>query len=154
MKRTFELSDAEARTLLQLSLNHRYRDCRVRAAALLMRSRGLTVESVADELYVNCQSIYNWSNAWREFGLCGLLGGGHKGGRPLILPEAMIATAIEAADSEPMTLIQIAQHVEDVHGEPIPCHLETLAVALKRVGFTRKTGRFLRKKRTVVRALL
>jgi Transposase and inactivated derivatives len=149
MKRTFKLSDAKERTLQQLSLNHLHRDCRIRAAALLLRSRGLTVESVADELYVNCQSIYNWPDAWREFGVCGLLGGhqaGHNGGRPRVLPEEMLATAITVANSEPMTLVQIGQYVEGVHGEPIPYHLETLGMALKRAGFTRKTGVFLRRK--------
>ena len=65
-------------------------------------------------------------HAWNDKGLTG-----HKGGRPRALSEAMIATAIEAASAESMTLKQIAQRIEEVHGLPFPCRLETLSVALR-----------------------
>ena len=87
MKCTVELTDVERHTLQQLSLNHRHRDFRIRATGLLLRARGLKVQDVARELEVSCQTAYNWAHAWREFGVCGLLVG-HKGGRPLALPEA------------------------------------------------------------------
>ena len=60
--------------------------------------------------------------------------------------EAMIATAIEAASAESMTLKQIAQRIEEVHGVPFPCRLETLSVALKRAKFSYKRGRYSLKK--------
>lgn len=73
-----------------------------------MRARKLKVQDVACELEVSCQTVYNWAHAWREIGVCGLLVG-HKGGRPLAFPEAILATAIKVAGAESMTLRQIAQ---------------------------------------------
>jgi transposase len=58
----------------------------------------------------------------------------------------LIATTIEAARAESMTLKQIAQHIEDVHGVPFPCRLDTLSAALKRAGFSYKRGRYSLKK--------
>jgi transposase len=150
MKCTVELTDVERHTLQQLSLNHRHRDFRIRATGLLLRARGLKVQDVARELEVSCQTVYNWAHAWREFGVCGLLVG-HKGGRPLALPEAMLATAIKVAGAESMTLRQIAQRIESVHGEPMPCRVETLAVALKRAGFSCKRARYSLKKSAMSR---
>ena len=84
-------------------------------------------------------------HAWREHGVCGLLTG-HKGGRPRALSEGMLATATEVARTQSMTLGQIARHIEVVHGEPMPCALETLSVALRREGFSFKRNRFSLKK--------
>ena len=77
--------------------------------------------------------------------MCGLLTG-HAGGRPRALSEAMLATATDIARTQSMTLGQIAKHIEAVHGEPIPCALETLSVALRRKGFSFKRNRFSLKK--------
>jgi transposase-like protein len=63
-------------------------------------------------LDVSAQSIYNWSRLWEEQGLCGLLSG-HGGGRPRVLSEAMLATAMEVARTESMTLGQIAKRIEE-----------------------------------------
>jgi transposase len=60
----------------------------------------------------------------------------------------LIATAIEAARTESMTLKQIALRIEEVHGQPLPCRLETLSVALKRAGFSYKRGRYSLKKKS------
>jgi transposase len=58
----------------------------------------------------------------------------------------MVATALNIAREEPMTLAQIAQRVEQTHGQPLPCKKETLGEALKRAGFTFKRNRFSLKK--------
>jgi hypothetical protein len=42
---------------------------------------------------------------------------------PRALSEAMLATAMEVARTESMTLGQIAKRIEAVHGEPMPCAL-------------------------------
>lgn len=55
-------------------------------------------------------------------------------------PSAMIAAAIEAASAESMTLRQIAMHVEEVHGTPLPCRLEMLSVTLRHEGFSYERG--------------
>jgi transposase len=96
-------------------------------------------------LDVSAQSIYNWSRLWEEQGLCGLLSG-HGGGRPRALSEAMLATAMEVARTESMTLGQIANRIEALHGEPMPCVLEILSVAFRREGFSFKRNRFSLKK--------
>ncbi|MCG3464227.1 winged helix-turn-helix domain-containing protein, partial [Xenorhabdus bovienii] len=57
----------------------------------------------------------------------------------------MIATAVESARAESLTLARIAQKVEDQHG-PLPCTLETLANTLKRQGLTYKRARLSLKK--------
>jgi transposase len=147
MKCVVELTEAEDTNLQQLSVNHKHRDMRTRATGVMLLGRKVKLTAIASKLGVSGQSVYNWAHAWHDKGVCGLLVG-HKGGRPLALSDAMIATAIEAARAESMTLKQIAQHVEDVHGVPFPCCLDTLSAALKRAGFSYKRGRYsLKKKR-------
>lgn len=128
----------------QLSVNHRHRDIRTSAAVLLLLSSGLPAPKAAERLGVRLQSPYNWVRAWRVDGIAGLLGG-HGGGRPRSLSEAIVTTAIQTARSESLTLAQIAQRVEVAHGK-LPCRIETLSVALKREGFTFKPNRFSLKK--------
>lgn len=149
MKCTVLLSDAERKTLQQLSLNHPHRDCRTRAAGIMLLARLGRVRDVAHELDVTSQSLYNWVHAWRVRGLCGLPTG-HKGGRPPALSEAMIATAIDAASAQAMTLAQIARYVETIHEVPLPCRMETLAQALKAGEFICQRSKYLRKQSSSV----
>ena len=151
MKCVVDLSEAEEKTLQQMSLNHQHRDVRIRAAGVMMLGRKIKLTEVAAQLGVSGQSVYNWAHAWRESGIFGLLVG-HKGGRPRSLSEAMIATAVEAASAELMTLRQIAQRVEEAHGVPFPCRLDTLSTALKRAGFSYKRGRYSLKKNATQRS--
>ncbi|AJZ58588.1 helix-turn-helix domain protein [Paraburkholderia fungorum] len=137
-------SEAERHTLQQLSVNHRHRDIRTRAADLLLLGNGLSPPKVAAELDVSAQSIYNRCRLWEEQGV-GLLSG-HGGGRPRALSESMLAKAMEVARTESMTLGQIAKRIEVVHGGPMPCALETLSVALPREGCSFKRNRFSPKK--------
>jgi transposase len=145
MKCIIKLDEVERRTLQQMSVNHRHRDIRTRAAGLLLLGNGLSAPKAAAALDVSAQSIYNWARLWKEQGLCGLLSG-HGGGRPRALSEAMLATAMEVARTESMTLGQIAKRIEAEHDEPMPCVLETLSVALRRNGFSFKRNRFSLKK--------
>ena len=128
-----------------MSVNHRHRDIRTRAAGLLLLGNGLSAPKAAAVLDVSAQSMYNSSRLWEEQALCGLLSG-HGGGRPRALSEAMLATAMEVARTESMTLGQIAKRIEAVHGERMPCALKTLSVALRREGFSFKRNRFSLKK--------
>ncbi|KWB43881.1 transposase [Burkholderia ubonensis] len=144
MKCELMLTEVERVTLGQLSVNHRHRDIRMRAAALLLMSSGSTAPKAAERLGMSVQSPYNWVRAWRGDGFAGLLGG-HGGGRPRSLSEAMVTTAIQTARTESLTLAQIAQRVEVAHGK-LPCCIETLGVALKREGFTFERDRFSLKK--------
>ena len=145
MKCVVELTEAEDQTLQQLSVNHKHHDARTRAAGVLLLGRRVKLTEIASKLSVSGQSVYNWAHAWRERGVCGLLTG-HKGGRPRALSADMLATATEVARTESMTLGQIARHIEVVHGEAMPCALETLSVALRREGFSFKRNRFSLKK--------
>jgi hypothetical protein len=56
-----ELSEAEEVTLQQLSINHRHRDTRTRAAGLLLLGRKIKPKVIAGQLGVGDQSVYNWS---------------------------------------------------------------------------------------------
>ncbi|MFM0068767.1 helix-turn-helix domain-containing protein [Paraburkholderia aspalathi] len=145
MKCVVELSEAEETTLQQLSINHRHRDARTRAAGLLMLGRRIKPKVIAEQLGVSGQSVYNWSHAWRDSGVFGLMGG-HNGGRPPALSDAMITTALEVARTGSLTLARIGQRVQAIHGEPLPCRIETLGEALKREGFSFKRNRYALKK--------
>ena len=145
MKCLIELTETEDKTLQQLSINHKHRDIRTRAVGVMLLGRKTKLSEIAATLGVSGQSVYNWAHAWHDRGLCGLLVG-HKGGRPRALSETMIATAVEAARAESMTLKQISQHIEAAHGVPLPCRLDTLSVALKHAGFSYKRGRYSLKK--------
>ncbi|MFM0069278.1 helix-turn-helix domain-containing protein [Paraburkholderia aspalathi] len=114
-----------------MSRKHPHQDFRTRGLSLLGLASGSRVHEAAVDLDVSDTSVYNWAHSWTDWGLCGLLSG-HKGGRPLALSDALIATAIEAARAESMALKHIVLRVEEVHGQPLPCRLETLSVALKR----------------------
>src|ERR1700739_456336 len=129
MKCVVELSGAEEMTLQQLSINHRHRDTRTRAGGLLMLGRRIKPKVIAEQLGVSGQTVYNWFHAWRDSGVFGLMGG-HNGGRAPGLCDGMVTTAREGARGGPLTLAQIAQRVQDVHGEPLPCRIETLGEAL------------------------
>jgi transposase len=145
MKCVVVLKAVEELTLQQMSINHRHRDTRTRAAGLLMLGRGLKAHAIAAQLGVSGQSVYNWSHAWRERGICGLMGA-HNGGRHALLTEAQIAAALEIARAEALTLGGIAQRVEAALNEPLPCKIETLGEALKRNGFSFKRNRYALKK--------
>jgi transposase len=151
MKCTIKLDDVEKRTLQELALRHPHEDFRARGLGLLLLSAGQRVHEISAQLDVSKKTVYNWTNAWRQKGLCGLLNG-HKGGRPRSLSEDMVATAVAAARAESMTLKQIAQCIEAAHGMPMCCRLETLAGELKRAGFSYKRGRFSLKKNATNRS--
>lgn len=94
---------------------------------------------------VGGQSVYNRSHAWRERGVCGLMGA-HNGGRHALLSEAQIAVTLEIARTEPLTLRHTTQRLEAALNEPLLCKIETLGEALKRNGFSFKRNRYALKK--------
>jgi hypothetical protein len=73
--------------------------------------------------------------------------GGHQGGRPLLLSAALIATVVDVASKEALTLKGIAHRVEAIHQCVFPCSLDTLGAALKAQGFSFKRTRWSLKKR-------
>jgi transposase len=89
MKCVVKLSEAEETTLQQLSINHKHRDTRTRAAGLLMPGRRIKPKVIVLQLGVSGQTVYNWSHAWRDSGVCGLTGG-RNGGCPPALSDAMV----------------------------------------------------------------
>ncbi|MBE8597646.1 helix-turn-helix domain-containing protein [Xenorhabdus sp. BG5] len=144
MKSNITLSEPERITLQQLALNHPHRDIRTRGTGLLMLARGLKPRQIAAEIGCSLRVIYDWVHVWYDSGIVGLLGG-HAGGRYPAMTSEMIATAVNAARAESLTLARIAQKVEDKH-VPLPCTLETLANTLKRQGLTYKRARLSLKK--------
>ncbi|MCP9270542.1 helix-turn-helix domain-containing protein [Xenorhabdus sp. XENO-1] len=144
MKSNITLSEPERITLQQLALNHPHRDIRARGTGLLMLARGNKPRQIVDEIGCSLRVIYNWVHMWHNSGIAGLLGG-HAGGRYLAMTPEMIATVVDVASAESLTLAQIAQRVEEKHG-PLPCTLETLANTLKKKKFTYKRTRLSLKK--------
>ncbi|WP_216674984.1 hypothetical protein [Paraburkholderia elongata] len=63
MKCVVELNEAEEITLQRLSINHRHRETRTRAAGLLMLGRRIKPKVIALQLDVSGQTVYNWAHA-------------------------------------------------------------------------------------------
>ena len=144
-KLSLVLTECEVTTLLQLSINHPWRDARTRAAGLLRLHAAEHPTAIGGQLNVSHQSVYNWRDAWESKGLVGLISG-HAGGRPLAMSEAMIATAVSVVTQEALSLKGIAERIEAAHQCKLPCTLETLGKMLKRRGFSFKRTRMSLKK--------
>ncbi|OXJ21078.1 transposase [Burkholderia sp. HI2714] len=139
-------------TLQQLSINHWHQDIRTRGAGVLMLGQRLKVPVIAKRLGVSEQAVYNWSHAWRDCGVAGLLGG-HKGGRPRAMNDEMIAAAVRIAAAEPLTRADIFARLEAEFGPLNWHHLDTLSNALKSAGLTFKRNRLSLKKSVTKRSL-
>jgi transposase len=72
----------------------------------LQLGRKVKPKVIAEQLGVSEQLVYNWARAWRDGGVCALMGG-HNGGPPRALSEAIVATALEIARTEPLSLGQL-----------------------------------------------
>ena len=145
MKIALSLTPCECETLFQLSINHPWRDARLRASGLLMLGKGEHATAVAKQCGVSLQSIYNWRHAWAQDGLVGLISG-HAGGRPKKLNDAWLATVFELARTEALTLRGLVQRAEEIHGTPFPLSLDRLGVILRKNGFSFKRTRMSLKK--------
>lgn len=145
MKISLTLCPCERETLFQLSIHHPWRDARLRAAGLLMLSKGEHRTVVAQQCGVSHQTIYNWRHAWETSGIVGLIGG-HTGGRPRKLSEPWLATVCELAQTEALTLRGLVQRAEEIHGAPFPLSLDRLGVMLRQSGFSFKRTRMSLKK--------
>jgi transposase len=145
MKIQLTLTECETETLVQMSINHPWRDARTRAAGMVMLGAQEHPDAIAHKLGVSHQSIYNWRHEWEALGIAGLMGR-HAGGRPRALSEEMLATTITVARTKALTLKGIAERIEAVHHCPLPCSLETLSVRLRACGFSFKRTRLSLKK--------
>jgi transposase len=142
MKIALKLSDCERETLFELSVNHRWRDARARG--LLLLDEGKHPREIAQQCGVSRQSLQLAACMGRER-VGGLLGG-HVGGRPPKLAASWLKTVTTLARQEALSLGQIAQRAEEIHGEPFPCSLGRLSVALKANAFSFKRTRMSLKK--------
>lgn len=59
MKIALTLSPCEAETLFQLSINHPWRDARLRASGLLMLGKGEHPNAIGQQCGVSHQTVYN-----------------------------------------------------------------------------------------------
>jgi transposase len=145
MKILLKLNEIEKVTLFELSINHPWRDARLRAAGLLMLDRGDHPTVIAQQCTVSQQTVYNWRNAWQSLGVVGLLGG-HAGGRPPKLDEAWLNTIIELATNEALTLAEIARRAQAIHSTEFPLSLDRLGGILREHKFSFKRTRMSLKK--------
>jgi len=79
-----------------MATHHPFVDFRPRALGLLALGDGIPVCDIAHILRTSQQTIYQWCPTWKRTGVAGILGG-HTGGRPPVLTEAMGDTAVTAA---------------------------------------------------------
>ena len=82
MKITLTLTECESETLLQLTINHPWRDVRTRVVGLLLLNAKEHPTMIARKLGVSHQSIYNWRHDWEALGVAGIPVGGHQHCRP------------------------------------------------------------------------
>lgn len=111
-------------TTLQLSINHKRRDTRTRAAALLTLGRRFKPKVIAEPLGVSGESVYKWSHERGESRVFGLRGF-DMGSRPPTLSDAMITLTLKVAPAKSLTCAQIGQWVEAIHAEALLCRIET-----------------------------
>ena len=88
MKSVAELTESEDQTLQQLSVKHKHRDARTRAAGVLLLGRRVKLTEIPAKLGVSDQSVYNWTHAWRGHKVCGLLTGHKEAVVPARCPKA------------------------------------------------------------------
>lgn len=145
MQQHLPLSEAERQTLTELTIHHPFADCRRRALGLLLLDLGFTPKTAAARLGTTFQSVYNWTHAWRNAGLCGLLGG-HQGGRPPKLSTAQTDTLVQLATEQARYLRELDQALHERHPEAPPVNPQTLARALKARGLRVRRTRWSLKK--------
>ena len=78
--------DAVKKTLKEAMRNGIYPYLRERTQAVLLSSRGYSIQQIADIFEVKQQTISRWINDWNDYGLRGLYKG-HDGGRPPIFTD-------------------------------------------------------------------
>lgn len=145
MKLAVSLADAERVTLEALADHHPFPDFRLRALGLLALARDRKPGDIAEVLRVSSQTVYNWSHAWRDQGLMGILNG-HQGGRPREVTEAQIDTAVALAEAQPLGSKELAQRVAQAHPEGPPVKGDRLRFWLKRRGLVYRRTRTALKK--------
>lgn len=138
------LTDAERVTLEQLAQNYRHLSVRKRAAGIVLLDKGVSTHEVASRLRVHVSRPAVWGNAWIDRGICGLFVLKKRGsGRRRLLPASMLAQAVKIAKSDRLTLPQLAQRLQVICNEPLPCSLQVLRRALRSEGIRLKGNRAL-----------
>ena len=145
MKIKLTLTECETETLVQMSINHPWRDARTRAAGMLMLSAKEHPTAIAQKLGVSHQSLYNWRHGWEDTGIISLMGGLPMGARDRFR-RLCSRRAMTIARSEALTLKGIAERIEAVHHCPLPCSLDVLSGRLRANGFSFKRTRLSLKK--------
>ena len=139
------LTAVELLTLQEMGRHHRHGEFRFRARGLISIDAQQSPKVVAEVLGVSEQSVYNWVKWWRRSGLAGLLDG-RGGGRPVKLTEELVASAVEIARSEPLTLDGIRQRVRERHPDAPEFSVDRLSARLKEKGLSYKRCRLSLKK--------
>lgn len=134
------LTDEELALLEKVGRRHPFGDFRFRARGLIALHAQLKPGLIAQVLGVSEKSVYNWARWWREDGYNGLFKG-HKGGRPAILTAELMASAIEIAAGDGLTLAGIKRRLMERHPQAPDFSLDRLAVRLREHRTRVKRGR-------------
>lgn len=134
------LTDQQLLTLTEVGRRHRFGDFRFRARGVIALNARIKPRLIAQVLGVSEKSVYNWAKWWREEGFDGLFDG-HKGGRPAILTAELVASAIDIASAESLTLASIKRRVLERHPQAPDFSLDRLAARLNEHRRPFKRGR-------------
>ncbi|MFE1573473.1 transposase [Comamonas odontotermitis] len=145
MKCSVILTPVEKLTLEEMSIHHHCPLVRIRANTILLVAAGVSTLAISTQLVISRPSPYNWVKAWKKDGISGLLQK-HGGGKRKRLPPAILKMAVQLAKEEHLTLVQIAQRLQEIFKEPLPCSLQTLRreLALEGILFRKKIGSYMK----------
>jgi transposase len=114
-----ELSEDERRTFREMGIFQPHPRTRMRAQGILRLSQGLTLQQTADEFTEHLNSVEQWRQRWRKFGLAGLYERRHTG-RPRKWTAQQQQELGELAHSEGGTVVALLRQIEqDSNHTPI-----------------------------------
>ena len=136
MKAVDPITDDAVKETLREAVRHGfYPYLRERAQAVLLSSRGYSMQQIADILEVQYQTISHWIDDWDDYGLRGLYKR-HDGGRKPIYTLQDEQRIKDLVTEEPRRLSYVQAKIEEETGKL--ASKSTLSRILKKLGFVYK----------------
>ncbi len=118
MKAVDPITDDAVKETLREAVRHgQYPYLRERAHAVLLSSRGYSMQQIAEIFEVQYQTVSHWIDNWDDYGLRGLYKG-HDGGRPSIYTPQDERRIRELVSEEPRRLSYVQKKIEEETGKP------------------------------------
>ena len=117
MKAVDPITDDDVKKTLKEAVRHGfYPYLRERAQAILLSSRGYSIQQIAEIFEVKHQTISHWIDDWDDYGLRGLYKG-HDGGRPPIFTDCDEKRIKDLVIEEPRRLSYVQAKIEEETGK-------------------------------------